>query len=122
MVEGVESAGADEVEWWTGTRARVFISCGQNGDREQEIAERVRDKLRGLGFCPYLAFEVHSSKALTDGIYAHLRTAEYFLFVDFARELLESGPDRRGSLFSNQELAIASYLELECLYFTEAGI
>jgi hypothetical protein len=114
------TAAADEAEWWDGGKARVFVSCGQRGTSERQTARRIRTLVGALGFCPYLAFEAHSSKSLTEGIYGHLRTAEYFLFVDFARESLDGGPTRRGSLFSNQELAIASFLELDSLFFVES--
>ncbi|MGA7861649.1 MAG: hypothetical protein WCB19_07305 [Thermoplasmata archaeon] len=114
--------GADEQDWWVGSKARVFISCGQKFDEEKRLARETRSLIRRLGFAPYLAFRVQASKALTEGIYARLRTADYFLFVDFVREVLDSTTDRRGSIFSNQELAIASYLELDSLYFVEAGV
>lgn len=114
--------GLDDADWWNGPKARVFISCGQANAGEKELAREIRDMVRDLGYIPYLAFEAHSSKALTDGIYAHLRTAEYFLFVDFRRERLGAWGKHRGSLFSNQELGIASYLALDSLYFVEIGV
>lgn len=122
MEDEVGRAGLDEAEWWSGSKARAFISCGQKGAREREFARAIQTLVRNKGFVPYLAFENHSSKALTEGIYAHLRTADYFLFVDFQRENLEGTGECRGSLFSNQELAIASFLEVNSLYFVERGI
>jgi len=116
------ATGVDEQAWWTGDQARVFISCGQRGELERRVAHAVRAAVRRSGFCPYLAFEVHSSAALTNGIYDHLRTAEYFLFIDFARDRLGRSRQWRGSLFSNQELAIASYIGLDCLFFVERSI
>lgn len=121
-MESTETAGADEREWWQGTKSRVFISCGQRDSFEKETARSIRSTVRDLGFCPYLAFEMHSSKSLTEGIYEHLRTAEYFLFVDFARDRLGWRGPRRGSLFSNQELAIASFLNIDSLFFVEKNI
>lgn len=112
-------SGADDVEWWTGSKARVFISCGQSTS-EGGVAGRIRDLVRELGFCPYFAVEAHSSKAITEGIYQRLATAEYFLFADFPRS--EPGGFVRGSLFSNQELGIASYLELEFLPFLHQSL
>lgn len=78
--------------------------------------------VRRAGFHPYLAIEVHSPSGLATGIYEHLRTSEYFLFVDFARDRLGRSSRARGSLFSNQELAIASYLSLDSLYFVDSRI
>jgi hypothetical protein len=42
--------------------------------------------------------------------------------VDFKRERLNGTPDHRGSLFSHQELALASFLEIDVLGFQESGI
>jgi hypothetical protein len=122
MENELTGAGHDEAEWWNGTKARVFISCGQRGEEEKRLAREIRGQIRRQGFVPYMAFEVHSSKALTEGIYAHLRSTDYFLFVDFRRERLGNSDECRGSLFSNQELAIASFLEVNSLYFLERGI
>jgi hypothetical protein len=116
------SAGQDEHDWWTGGKARVFVSCGQRDSEERRIAGEVRDAIRDLGFAPYLAVVVHSSQSLTEGIYGHLRTAEYFLFIDFKRERLGWFDGFRGSLFSNQELGIASFIGLESLFFVERAI
>lgn len=119
--EVIEGQGVDDVEWWTGHKARVFISCGQKPG-EERIAAKVRDLVRDeLGFCPYLAVEVHSSQSLTGGIYQKLTTADYFLFIDFARDEIKSG-GWRGSLFSNQELGIASYLDIDTIPFLQEGI
>jgi hypothetical protein len=122
-VKGQEDSGAgqDDVNWWTGDSARVFISCGQ-GEGEESTAGRIRDLIRDKGFAPYLAIEVHSPQAITQGIYQKLTTADYFLFVDFSREPVGKCGESRGSLFSNQELGIASYLEIETLPFLQEGV
>lgn len=112
----------DESIWWHGSNARVFISCGQRG-RESAIAQQVRDKMRAQHFCPFLAIRTHSSTGLTDEIYRHLRTAEYVLFIDFRRERLGLlRRDHRGSVFSHQELGIASYLDSVILPFVQRGV
>ena len=113
--------GSDDREWWLGNRARVFISCGQRGP-EVETAASLRDLIRSMGFCPYVAIEVHSLRGLTEGIYERLQTADYFLFVDFPRDSLAEPGTRRGSLFSNQELAIASFLEIDVLPFLHTSV
>lgn len=116
-------------------RAKVFISCGQSkSTNEGAIAHAVGDVLRELGFDFYIAVEEQSLSGLVENIYGQLSDAEYFLFIDFKRERLirtwagteeqrrefESG-EHRGSLFSHQELAIASYLGLPVIGFYEAG-
>jgi hypothetical protein len=106
--------------------SRVFISCGQKPD-EIELVKGVAGMLTNLGFMPYIAAEVHSTKALRENIFEQLRDTEYFLFIDFRREKLIQESDRRrsfsrGSLFSNQELAIACFLDLNILVFQEKGV
>jgi hypothetical protein len=47
------------------------------------------------------------------------------MFIDFKRERIESHASKeeyRGSLFTNQELAIAIYLKKEIIAFQESGI
>ena len=62
-------------------------------------------------------------RGLKESIFAHLENSEYFIFVDFRREkLADNPPEYRGSLFSHQELALASYLDIDVLAFREAGI
>jgi hypothetical protein len=106
--------------------AIVFVSCGQNADGgERRIAEAIAEKLRVAGFDPYVAVQVQSLSGLKETIFARLSSSDYFLFIDFRREKLELGPDAklfRGSLFSNQELAIASYLGIPVLAFQEQGV
>jgi len=102
-------------------RARVFISCGQRGDREKELGFACRDYLERRGFRTYLAEEVQSLEALTDNIFNHLRNSEYAVFIDCLREELR--PDGfRGSIFVNQELAIAAFLQIDSRVFHEKGL
>ncbi len=107
--------------------ARVFISCGQKPD-EIEVVKRVGKVLADLGFNPHIAAQVHSTKAQRENIFEQLRDTEYFLFVDFRREEIDPRAVqavvglRRGSLFSHQELAIASFLDLNILAFQEGGM
>jgi hypothetical protein len=111
-------------------RARVFISCGQTKDSDElETAHKIRERLKELGFDPYIAVEEQTLRGLKENIFPQLRDSEYFLFVDFKREQLiprVAQPDHpnlhRGSLFSHQELALASFLDLELLAFQEKGV
>jgi len=112
--------------------ANVFISCGQASDAEKAIAHEVAARLERMGFKPYVAVEVHDLRGLANNIYAQLDASEYFLFIDFKREYLlderKGPPDSaapkvyRGSLFTNQELAIASYMGLDPVVLQEDGI
>lgn len=104
--------------------ARVFVSCGQR-DIEMEVANRVAKMLEGLGYEPYLARYEQSLRSLRENIFGKLRDqTEYLLFVDFRREKINE-KEFRGSLFSHQELAIASFLDLgeeDVIVFQESGV
>lgn len=107
---------------------KIFVSCGQRkSTREIEVASKVCEIIKKRGFEVFLATETQSLGALTNCIYQEIEICEYFLFIDFKRDLCvdptgKSKSFYRGSLFSHQELAIASYLEKECLLFREKGM
>jgi hypothetical protein len=104
--------------------ARVFISCGQH-DGERDVAAAVACWLTERGFRPYVALEAQSILDINSGIIGELRRADYYLFIDFRRELLNSAEphEYRGSLFSHQELAIAYAMGFEhCLFFRQSGV
>jgi len=117
-------------------KARVFISCGQQkGTDEVELASKISDRLHEMGFEPYVAVAEHTLKGLKENIFQRLRESEYFIFVDFKRERLgrprqkwyelgsfQDSGKHRGSLFSNQELTIATFRDIECLCFQESGV
>ncbi len=104
-------------------RARVFLSCGQSAEAgEVEIATAIAQRLEALGFDTYIAVQEQSLRGLVENIYSRLRESEYFVFVDFKRELLVDSGEHRGSLSSHQELAIASFSGLEVLAFQEKGV
>ncbi len=102
-------------------KARVFVSCGQRSDREKRIGLAITGHFKSRGFDTYFAERVRSPDALTDNIFCFLDRSEYFVFVDFKRDVL---PDdtHRGSLFVNQELAIATFLKIPGLGFFEKGV
>ncbi len=103
-------------------RAKVFISCGQRDNSEElKIAKSIAKLLEGKGYEPYIAKEIQTLGALTNEVYKNITDSEYFLFVDFKRESLAQG-GIRGSLFSHQELAIASFKEMNVLTFREDGV
>lgn len=101
-------------------KARVFISCGQRDQREVNIGKAVEDYFKKRQFETYFAERVHSPDALTENIFKFLRQSEYFIFIDFKREKI-TNIDNRGSLFVNQEAAIATFLKINGLGFYEIG-
>lgn len=98
----------------------IFISCGQTkGSREERIALKIKAKLKKK-YDPYIASEEQTTKGLLDNIFDQIRTAEYFLFIDFKRRK-SLGTDR--SIYANQELAIAGFLEIDdIIAFREKGL
>jgi len=104
-------------------RAKVFISCGQQKDTEEvKVASDIKKNLEELGFDPYIAVQERTLRGLKENIFAQLATSEYFLFVDFPREQFVDSSEHRGSLFSHQELAIASYLDIKAIAFQQKGV
>ena len=104
-------------------KAKVFISCGQKKDtQEVEVASSIAKVFEELGFEPYIATQEQTLRGLKENIFSHLTTSEYFLFVDFAREQFANSSEYHGSLFSHQELAIASYLDLQVIAFQQKGV
>jgi len=105
-------------------RARVFISCGQSKHTDEvQTATAIERRLRELGFDPYVAVQEQSLRGVKENIFEQLGKSEYFIFVDFKREQLANEPSvHRGSLFSHQELAIASYLDIPVIAFQELGV
>lgn len=111
--------------------AKIFLSCGQK-DEEKELANRIAKRLETLrspghtgpdaGFHCYVAVADQSLDGLRENIFHQLETSEYFVFLDFRRDALGDSGEYRGSLFTNQELAVASYLSKPAILFQEAGV
>ncbi len=103
--------------------ARVFISCGQADEDERRIAREMGTMLKRLDFDPYIAVEEQTLRGLKENIFRQLEQSEYMVFIDFRRERLGFwGKKHRGSLFSNQELAIAAYRNIEVIVLREKGV
>ena len=104
--------------------AEVFISCGQR-EGELQVAEKVKEKLDKLGYQCYVALKQQDLGGVRENIFKRLDSSDYFIFIDFKRERLKTGKEtkeHRGSLFCQQELAIASYLHIPALAFQEDGL
>lgn len=114
-------------------KARVFVSCGQRSNTEEVyIASKIKELLEapGLDFDVYVADHEHTQWEVAQAVLNRLENSEYFLFIDFKREEIverdahggNSQTKWRGSLFSHQELAIATFLKIEPLRFQEKGV
>ena len=100
---------------------RVFISCGQATEEERQVAWAIKDYFEGAGFRPYVAIQAQSIQDVNSAIVSELKSADYYVFVDFPREPLPhpSAERHRGSLFTHQELAIAYTLGFEKAVFLQ---
>jgi hypothetical protein len=106
---------------------KVFISCGQNYPDERATTAELSQSLRDRGFFPYVAIQAQSIQDVNTAIISELRASDYYIFIDFPRELLQddsasaqeddSEGAHRGSLFTHQELAIAYILGFERVLF-----
>lgn len=97
--------------------AKVFISCGQRSAEERQAAADTAELLSREGFSVYVAIAAQSIEDVNSGIISQLRRSDYYVFIDFARDAV--GSNFRGSLFTNQELAIAYVLEFERVIFLQ---
>jgi len=107
-------------------QSKVFISCGQGNDEERKVASQIKAWLFDQGYAPYVAIETQSIQDVNTSIISNLKSSDYYIFIDFAREQIriKNGvPVFRGSLFTNQELAVAYVLGFEeVLYFQEENV
>jgi hypothetical protein len=112
-------------------KAHVFLSCGQQkGSDEIEIARAISKKLGKMGFSIYIAVEEQTLEGVVDNIFSKIEESEYFVFIDFKREeLVEVRREKnsnekvyRGGLFSQEELAVATFLDKPVIAFQEKSI
>ncbi|HUD20337.1 MAG TPA: hypothetical protein VMR81_07885 [Patescibacteria group bacterium] len=99
-------------------KAQVFISCGQKDDSEKVFGEYLEKYFVARGFDTYFAEEVHSSKPLLLSIFDALKESEYFVSVNPHRK--ETGDT--GSIFVQQEIAVASSLRMPIIAFHQKGV
>jgi hypothetical protein len=103
-------------------KGKVFVSCGQHGRAERRVARGISELLIARGFNVYLAIDVQTILEINTGIIEELKDSDFYLFVNFRREKI-GWSKFRGSLFSNQELAIAYALGFEkLLVINQRGI
>lgn len=120
MINNIPRLPSDIVS--TSPQARVFISCGQKNNTEKALGFACREYFHNRGFKTYLAEEAQNLEGLTENIFRHLRTSEYAIFIDPKRENLDGKSEFRGSLFVNQELAIAAFQQIDALVFHQEGV
>ena len=94
-------------------RAKIFLSCGQAAKNERRFATGLQKTLHEkYGFEVFVAAKESTIKELDRELLDHLKTSDYFLCVNFARELVSDQKTKecffRGSLYTNQEIAMAA--------------
>jgi hypothetical protein len=119
----------------SGQRTRIFLSAGGNEQPAlgrldeahitKDLIQRLEKPEEGLGYEVYFALPQQSTEDLVNDIFQNLKNSEYYLFIDFKREKLtedDGSVTQRGSLFSNQELAIAQFQRKKIIAFQEDGV
>jgi hypothetical protein len=98
----------------------VFVSCGQATEAERKIANKIKDWFTSKNYTTYVAIQTQSIQDVNSSIIQNLKTADYYVFIDLRREKIDFFHRRyRGSLFTNQELAIAYSLEFDEAIFLQ---
>lgn len=90
--------------------AKVFVSCGLSNPEEVKVAEEVRRWLKSEGYDPFVALEVPTFAELNTQLIRELKSSEYYLFINFPRGRVKPKKGKRfyrGSVYTNQELAVA---------------
>jgi hypothetical protein len=101
---------------------KVFISCGQASSPEIRVAQKVGGLLKKRGFQFYVAKEVQTVFEINSEIIRELKASDCYLFINFRRDKIGAGK-YRGSLFSNQEFAIAYALGFQkILVINQKGV
>jgi hypothetical protein len=101
-------------------KSKVFVSCGQR-PRERCVAQALGELLEKRGFSVYLAINAQTILEINAGIIGALKNSDCYLFVNFRRDPIDD--KYRGSLFSNQELAIAYALGFQrILVVNQCGV
>jgi hypothetical protein len=113
----------------TSPRARIFLSSGQtDGSSEVQRVLDVKKRLEyDFDFLVTVGTGTNAVTGVAGEVFRRLREAEYLILIDFARGEVSRDPlsqesFRRGSLFSEQEFAVAVYREIPYLVFQESGM
>src|ERR1043166_3077506 len=92
----------------------VFISCGQYTDEERDLGNAVAELVRAhTPYEPYFAEQQNTLEGLVSNILNNLARAAGFIAVMHHRGVVNTldGTVTRGSIWIEQELAIAAFME-----------
>ncbi len=105
----------------------VFLSCGQRTQAERELGSQICDFIADCGYEPFYAQRRSALLSLSEAIFDSLHSASLYIAVIHRREALDGDPKQhRGSLFIEQELAVAAYIrrsrDLLVLFYVQRGV
>lgn len=96
------------------------------------MATAIKEWFDQRGFEPYVAIQAQSLADVNSGIIGELKRSDFYVFIDLRRErLIPTGRfinrfrrcPHRGSLFTNQELAVAFLLQFDnAIFLQQEGI
>ncbi len=90
---------------------KIFISCGQQTDEEKELGKEIQNLVRELTpFDPYFAEFQNSLEGLTKNIFSELYNCKGFITVLHRRGKVASDVRSRASVWVEQEIAIAAFI------------
>lgn len=94
------------------TTKRIFISCGQQAEEEIQLGNKISELAKSrTGIDGYFADNQHSLEAVTKHIFNAIHSASAFIAVMHWRDELPNETTLyRGSVWIEQELAIAAFL------------
>ena len=108
---------------------KVFISCGQRTGEEKELGKRIQELVRELTpFEPYFAEFQTSLDGLSKNIFSELYKCKGFITVMHRRGTVSPGDHSRASVWVEQEIAIAAFInevlenKIKVMAFAESGI
>lgn len=88
----------------------IFISCGQHHPHEKQLGKQIKQLIDQVnGFEGYFAENQQSFDGLTQNIFNALYSAAAFVAVMHRRDAV-SGNDYRGSVWIEQEIAMAAFM------------
>jgi hypothetical protein len=94
------------------TEKHIFVSCGQQSDEEIQLGKMICELVKSrTGIDGYFAENQHSLEAVTKHIFNAIHSASAFIAVMHKRDKLSGDPPAyRGSVWIEQEVAIAAFL------------
>ena len=112
-----------------GNDAIVFVSCGQQTEQERTLGASIAELVRDLTpFKPYFAEYQTSLEGLSKHVFGALHRCVGLVAVLHARGRVESADLVRASVWVEQEIAIAAFMQealgrkLHVAAFTERGV